>query len=115
MHYTIGDYLEDLVQNSLEAGSPFTRVKVEEAKGFLEVKIEDTGKGMTEEELKELGIETLPASLYEAIQETEKSELVKKTLGDHIFESLIENKKIEWERYRIQITNYELEKYLPIL
>ena len=70
---------------------------------------------MTEEERKELGIETLPASLYEAIQETEKSELVRKTLGDHIFESLLENKKIEWERYRIQITNYELEKYLPVL
>ncbi len=70
---------------------------------------------MTEEERKELGIETLPASLYEAIQITEKSDLVKRTLGDHIFEKLIENKKIEWEKYRIQITNYELEEYLPIL
>ncbi|MFQ3620270.1 MAG: ATP-binding protein [Spirochaetales bacterium] len=51
MHYTIGDYIEDLVQNSLEAGSPFTSIKVEEANGFLEVRVEDTGKGMTEEEL----------------------------------------------------------------
>jgi len=70
---------------------------------------------MTEKEREEYGIKTLPASLYEAIQLTEKSELVKKTLGDHIFDKLIENKKIEWERYRIQITNYELEEYLPLL
>ncbi|MGQ9610371.1 MAG: glutamine synthetase family protein [bacterium] len=85
-------------------------------KGYeLREPIERNVYEMTEEERKELGIETLPASLYEAIQETEKSELVRRTLGDHIFEKLIENKKIEWERYRIQITNYELEKYLPIL
>lgn len=85
-------------------------------KGYeLREPIERNVYEMTESERKELGIETLPASLYEAIQETEKSELVRRTLGDHIFEKLIENKKIEWERYRIQITNYELEKYLPIL
>jgi len=70
---------------------------------------------MTEEERKAEGIDTLPSSLFEAIQLTENSQLVKNTLGDHIFEKLIENKKIEWEKHRIQITNYELEKYLPIL
>jgi len=70
---------------------------------------------MTEEEREKEGIGTLPASLYEAIQLTEKSELVRKTLGDHIFFKLIENKKIEWERYRIQVTSYELNEYLPVL
>jgi glutamine synthetase len=70
---------------------------------------------MTEDERKEAGIETLPESLYEAITLTEKSDLVRKTLGDHIFYKLIENKKIEWEQHRIWVTTQELEKYLPIL
>jgi glutamine synthetase len=70
---------------------------------------------MTEEEREKEGIGTLPASLYEAIQLAEQSELVRKTLGDHIFFSLIENKKIEWDRYRVQVTKYELDEYLPVL
>jgi glutamine synthetase len=70
---------------------------------------------MSEEERKELGIATLPSSLSEAIELTENSELVKKALGDHIFEKFIENKKMEWNKYRIQISQYELDKYLPIL
>jgi glutamine synthetase len=70
---------------------------------------------MSEEERKELGIATLPSSLQEAIELAENSELVKKALGDHIFEKFIENKKMEWNKYRIQITQYELDKYLPIL
>jgi len=70
---------------------------------------------MSEEERKELGIATLPSSLHEAIELTESSELVKKALGDHIFEKFIENKKMEWDKYRIQITQYELDRYLPIL
>ena len=70
---------------------------------------------MTEAERKELGIGTLPGSLDEAIALMENSDLVRETLGDHIFEKLIENKKIEWERYRMQVTGYELEQYLPVL
>jgi glutamine synthetase len=70
---------------------------------------------MTEAERDKEGIKTLPSNLYEAIQITEKSDLVRKTLGDHIFYSLIENKKIEWQKYSMQITNYELEEYLPVL
>ncbi len=70
---------------------------------------------MTEEERIKEGIETLPESLYEAITITEKSELVRKTLGDHIFYKLIENKKIEWNRHRIRVTTEEIKDYLPIL
>lgn len=85
-------------------------------KGYkLREPIEQNVYEMNEAERKNHGIDTLPASLYEAIQLTESSELVKKTLGDHIFEKLIENKKIEWEKYRIQITDYEQKQYLPIL
>jgi len=59
--------------------------------------------------------ETLPGSLYEALQEGEKSDLLRRCLGDHVFESLITSKQIEWERYRSHITDYELREYLPIL
>ncbi len=70
---------------------------------------------MTEAERQELGIGTLPGSLDEAIALAENSDLVRETLGEHIFGKLIENKKIEWERYRMQVTGYELEEYLPVL
>jgi glutamine synthetase len=61
------------------------------------------------------GIDSLPGSLFEAIQEVEKSELVRETLGDHIFDKFIENKKIEWYSYRTHVSRYEIEKYLPIM
>jgi glutamine synthetase len=70
---------------------------------------------MSEEERTSLGIESLPGNLWEAIQVTEQSDLVKKTLGDSVFNSFIENKKIEWNRYSSQISAYEVERYLPIL
>jgi glutamine synthetase len=57
----------------------------------------------------------LPAGLLEAILLTEKSELVAKALGEHVFSAFVQNKKIEWDRYRTQVTDYELKKYLPIL
>jgi glutamine synthetase len=61
------------------------------------------------------GITSLPGSLFEAIQEMEKSELMRETLGDHIFDKLIHNKKIEWDRFRTHVSLYEIENYLPIL
>jgi len=70
---------------------------------------------MTAEERAKWGIDTLPGSLSEAIQLAEKSEIVRKALGEHVFNSFIENKKKEWDDYRIQITEYELKRYLPIL
>jgi len=77
--------------------------------------IEENVYEMTDEERKKRGIETLPASLLEAIMLTEKSEVVRKALGDHVFEAFITNKKIEWNQYRTQVTDYELKRYLPIL
>lgn len=70
---------------------------------------------MTDEERTKRGIGSLPASLWEAVQLTEKSELVRKALGDHVFYNFIENKKIEWDQYRTQVTEYEIKRYLPIL
>ncbi len=70
---------------------------------------------MTEEERRKRDIRTLPANLLEAIHLTEKSEVVRKALGDHVFNAFIQNKKIEWDQYRVQVSEYELKKYLPIL
>jgi len=70
---------------------------------------------LSDEERKKLGIKSLPGSLIEAVEITEKSELLRKALGDHIFNNLITNKKVEWDNYRIRIHPYEIERYLPIL
>lgn len=70
---------------------------------------------LTEEERKAKGIESLPGNLGEAIAETEQSELVRETLGDHAFERFIWLKKNEWDEFRVQVTPWELEKYLPVL
>jgi glutamine synthetase len=70
---------------------------------------------MSEEERKARGIDVLPGSLIEAIEAAETSDVLRRALGDHVFETLIANKKIEWDQYRTQITGYELERYLPIL
>jgi glutamine synthetase len=70
---------------------------------------------MGEEERKAHNIDSLPGSLSEAIRITEESELMRRCLGEHVFNAFIENKKIEWHRYRTQVTDYELKRYLPIL
>jgi glutamine synthetase len=70
---------------------------------------------LSEGERRELGIKALPGSLIEAIEIADKSEVVRKALGDHIFNNFIENKKIEWDNYRIKIHPYEISRYLPIL
>jgi glutamine synthetase len=77
--------------------------------------IEENVYEMTEAERKERGITTLPSNLLEAINLAENSELVQKTLGDHIFDAFITNKKIEWDYYRTQVTDYEIKRYLPVL
>jgi glutamine synthetase len=70
---------------------------------------------MTEEEREKAGIKSLPDDLFEAIKITENSAIVRKALGDKVFEYFIRNKKAEWDEYRSQVTQYEIEKYLPIL
>ena len=70
---------------------------------------------LSDEERKTLGVESLPDNLSPALACTEKSELVRKTLGEHIFTRFVELKKKEWEEYRTQVTEYEHAKYLPIL
>jgi len=77
--------------------------------------VEENVYKMSEEERVRRGIGTLPGSLDEAIILTLESELVKNALGDHVFENFITNKRIEWEMYRAQVTEYELKRYLPVM
>jgi glutamine synthetase len=77
--------------------------------------IEDNIFHMSEQKRMELGIKSLPNSLENAIKEFEKSELMREVLGDHIFNALIANKWVEWNNYRIKITQHEIDTYLPLL
>ena len=70
---------------------------------------------MTEEEKRKVGIKSLPEDLLEAIKITEESKLIKDCLGEKVFEYFIRNKKMEWDEYKAQVTQYEINKYLPIL
>jgi glutamine synthetase len=60
------------------------------------------------------GIESLPSSLAEALDAMEGSELVAETLGEHVFEYFILNKRREWEEYAAQVTPFEVERYLSL-
>ena len=68
--------------------------------------------GMSVEERKKEGIESLPGSLEESIKYMEESELIRKTLGDHTFYNYIKAKKIEWDEYRTKVTPWEIDNYL---
>jgi glutamine synthetase len=70
---------------------------------------------LSPDERKRLGIEQLPETLGEAIELTAESELVLKTLGEHMFNRFVEIKRQEWEEYRVQVTQWELDRYLSVL
>ena len=77
--------------------------------------VEENVYEMGEAERLKRGVDVLPGSLLEAINFAEGSELVKSCLGDHVFNSFIENKKLEWGEYRSHVTDYEIKRYLPVL
>jgi glutamine synthetase len=62
----------------------------------------------------ELGVDHLPETLGEAIEELAQSELVEKALGEHIFPRYVDLKREEWEDYRVQVTQWELDRYLAV-
>ena len=76
---------------------------------------EDDVWSLTAGERRAMGIEPLPSSLSEAISLMEDSELVADTLGEHVFDFFLRNKRAEWEDYRNQVTPFELRRYLPRL
>jgi glutamine synthetase len=70
---------------------------------------------LTERERKALGISPLPKSLSEAIDVAESSELLAETLGEHVFDFFLRNKRAEWEEYRTQVSAFERDRMLPVL
>lgn len=78
---------------------------------------------MTKAEMKKKKIRTLSNNLKEALELFRKSKLARETLGDHIFQKIIQNKEIEWSNYKKavgkkfekEVSPYEIEKYLPVL
>jgi glutamine synthetase len=85
-------------------------------KGYpLPEPIEENIFEMDDKQLKRKKIDTLPGSLMEALNFFRKSELMRETLGDHIFETLISNKMVEWDRFRTAVTDFEIKNYLGTL
>ena len=67
---------------------------------------------LTDHERRELGVEPLPRSLHEALDVMEESKLARETLGDHVFEWFLRNKRSEWADFQSRVTPFELERYL---
>jgi len=77
--------------------------------------VEGNVASMSPEERQARGIKTLPGSLGEAISLAEESEILREALGEHVLNSVIRNKKLEWEEFRAAVTDYEVARYLPTL
>src|SRR4030067_1042005 len=105
------------------AGNPYLQYAGMIAAGLagIEKKLEPPGPvetdiyALTAAERRKLGIASLPGSLEEALDELEGSELMRETLGSHIFPHYLYIKRQEWDDYRIRVTDYELDRFLPIL
>jgi len=59
-------------------------------------------------------VQMLPSSLREALDELERDDLVRETLGPHVYERFVEAKRQEWEEYRMRVSSWEIERYLEI-
>lgn len=67
---------------------------------------------LSEKEMKKAKIESLPSSLHQAIKEMEADPFIREVLGDHVFSKYVEAKRAEWENYRLQVTQWEIDEYL---
>jgi glutamine synthetase len=105
------------------SGNPYLQFTVMLAAGWrgVEEKIEPPEPvekniyALTEEERKQYGIDELPDSLGHALLLTSKSEFVREILGDHIYENFLHVKHKEWDDYRMQVTKWEIDRYLPLV
>ncbi|MEE9601021.1 MAG: type I glutamate--ammonia ligase [Thermoplasmata archaeon] len=111
------------VRNPDPAGNPYLQYGAMLAAGLygVEERIEPQGPvetdiyRLTSSERQKLGILSLPGSLEEALIELEASELMRETLGAHIWTHLLYVKRQEWDEYRTQVTDWELERFLELL
>ena len=76
---------------------------------------EDDVWSLTDRERRSLGIQPLPRNLNEAIAVAEDSELLAETLGEHVFDFFLRNKRAEWEEYRTQVSSFERDQMLPVI
>ena len=105
------------------ACNPYLAFAVMLAAGYEGVKkgyplpdpIEENIFEMDSNKLRRKKIGTLPSSLIEAIAEFRKSTLMKEVLGDHVFDTLLKNKTLEWDRFRSAVTDFEINNYLAVL
>jgi glutamine synthetase len=74
--------------------------------------LERSPLAMTAAERRAAGVGELPGDLSEAIKAAEGSELLRRTLGEHVYGKLLENKRLEWEQFRVRVSRWELEQYL---
>ncbi len=111
------------VRNPDPAGNPYLQYSAMLAAGLqgIEERIEPQGPvetdiyRLTGAERQKLGIRSLPGSLEEALKELEASELMRETLGAHIWTHFLYVKGQEWDEYRTQVTDWELERFLDLL
>jgi glutamine synthetase len=76
---------------------------------------EDDVWSLNDRERTLLGIDPLPRNLFEAIAVAERSELLAETLGEHVFDFFLRNKRAEWDEYRVQVSAFERDRMLPLL
>jgi glutamine synthetase len=69
---------------------------------------------MTETERRDLGIESLPASLLDALNELRRDRVVQEALGEHLCHRFLEAKHIEWDVYRVEVHPWEVDQYLTL-
>lgn len=111
------------VRNPDPAGNPYLQFAVMLASGLKGIQkkisppepVEKDIYHLTHEERKKLGIGSLPGSLGEALSFMEKSKLVSEIIGEHLFKHYLYVKHKEWDEYRRRVTDWEIEKLLPIL
>ena len=76
--------------------------------------VEENLYHFTEEDLRRRNVQTLPATLGEAIAELERDDVVRAALGEHVFERLTEAQKQDWDAFRHHVSSWEIERYLEI-
>lgn len=108
------------LRNPDPAGNPYLQFAVMIAAGLegiergykLPASVNKNIYDLSEAERNDLDIPTLPRSLGEAVELFSESKLMKKTLGDHMFNRFVEIKTREWDEYRMYVTKWELDRYL---
>jgi glutamine synthetase len=111
------------VRNPDPSGNPYLQYSVMLAAGLrgIEYKIEPPEPVETDiyrlstKDRQRLSVGTLPENLSEALDEMEESELMRDTLGAHIFTHFLYMKRKEWDEYRTQVTEWEVKNFLPVL